>query len=410
MLGSMATDASATQTLDSEEAHISSNTQIQALKHQIEQLQAALDQATALFQKSPGIAFLLNAHGRILDLNMQAVYLLQASPQELIGRNLSLILEPSSQASFASMLKKVFREGTQQTSEIRLLTLQGRTLEMTAQASLHSKDGEASYCHLVLTDITQFTSSHRVLLDRQVSQETHIQEQGLKIRQIHEEFENALRLSAKALGDSFNQVKDSFSLSRIHPEVPDYVKDTENAFQKTQNLLESLETYIKIRFINFQMRSVNLNDVLKKIIRDLKPQLEDRDVQITADSLPILQGDSRVFYIILNEYITNALKFTRIRQTTRIHILVKEMEAEYFIGVEDNGIGFNQRHKSKIFQLFGRIHSEPLYEGTGLGLAVVRRLCERFKGRAWSEGKIDEGSTFWFAWPKSSTKSGNTRI
>lgn len=133
-------------------------------------------------------------------------------------------------------------------------------------------------------------------------------------------------------------------------------------------------------------------------------------MQVSQGALPAVTGDSRVLYIILHEYVMNALKFTRVRPQARLHVMVKETEAEHWIGVEDNGIGFNVRQKEQVFDLFTRLHSSDLYEGTGLGLAVVRSLCERFGGRAWAEGKVDQGATFWFAWPKAPQADGVTGL
>ncbi|WP_268239061.1 sensor histidine kinase, partial [Deinococcus malanensis] len=95
--------------------------------------------------------------------------------------------------------------------------------------------------------------------------------------------------------------------------------------------------------------------------------------------------------------------YTRTRAEARLHLHVRETEAEFVIGVEDNGVGFDMRHKERLFRLFQRQHPSSVYEGSGLGLAVVRRVTERFGGRAWGEGAVNRGSTFWFAWPRQPT-------
>ena len=157
---------------------------------------------------------------------------------------------------------------------------------------------------------------------------------------------------------------------------------------------------MQVRFLRTRMRSVSLNQVLHEVLKDVQEQMAERDVRITNAVLPTVFGDSQVLQLILQEYLSNALKFSRTRPQTRVHVLVQEDDTEYRIGVEDNGIGFSMRQKEKAFELFGRLHPSRLYEGTGLGLTVVRRLCERFGGRAWGEGKVDQGATFWFSWPK----------
>ena len=157
---------------------------------------------------------------------------------------------------------------------------------------------------------------------------------------------------------------------------------------------------MQVRFMRTPTRSVNLNQVLREALKDIENQKTGRDVQITTVPLPTVEGDSQVLQIILGEYLSNALKFTRTRPRARLSILLEEDDTEYRIGVQDNGVGFNMRQKEKAFELFERLHSSQQYEGTGLGLTAVRRLCARFGGRAWGEGKVDQGATFWFSWPK----------
>jgi light-regulated signal transduction histidine kinase (bacteriophytochrome) len=158
---------------------------------------------------------------------------------------------------------------------------------------------------------------------------------------------------------------------------------------------------MRARSVRARLRNVDLNHVLRDVLKDLGPLLAGRDVHVTGAALPTVLGDSQVLQVIVHEYVANALKFTRVRTQARLRVVLYETDTEYRIGLEDNGVGFNMRYKDKAFELFGRLHSAEDYEGIGLGLAVVRRLCERFGGRAWAEGKVDQGATFWFAWLKS---------
>lgn len=180
--------------------------------------------------------------------------------------------------------------------------------------------------------------------------------------------------------------------------------------QQTQGLLDSLKQYMQARTIRARPQHVNLNRVIREVLKDTADLRLDRDVQVSHMPLPSVVGDSRVLHIILHEYVANALKFTRVRSQARLHVLVKETDTEHWIGVEDNGVGFNMRQKEQVFDLFSRLHPSELYEGTGLGLAVVRSLCERFGGRAWAEGKVDQGATFWLAWPKTPHSDGITGV
>ncbi|MBB5235903.1 sensor histidine kinase [Deinococcus budaensis] len=369
---------------------------LQALEAQVLHLQAALTQAQTLFQDSPGTAFLLDKQGRILDVNMRGAALLGSSREALLGRSLT----PSLGAPVAALLARVFEGRGRQTGEAQVLTPGGERLEVALEAVLHVREGEPPCGHLTLTDVTAFKLAHRALWETQQAQETQLQHQALKLRQLQEEFEQVVLASGRELHHVLTRAQSFLALAREHPQTPRYLLHTGEAVGQTRDLLDSLKVYMQLRFLRARTRRVDLGRVLREVLKDAQDQTAGRDVWVTSAPLPTVSGDSQVLQIILHEYLHNALKFTRTRPQARLRVLVEEAETEYRIGVEDNGVGFNVRYKDRAFELFGRLHASGEYEGTGLGLAVVRRLCERFGGRAWGEGKVDQGATFWFAWPK----------
>ncbi|WP_407571447.1 sensor histidine kinase [Deinococcus altitudinis] len=382
------------------EASLSLEARFKSLEAQVLQLQSALNQARPLFQNSPGASFLLNRQGRVLDVNMRGADLLRSTREVLTGRSLLPLLAPGSQGTLTALLARVAEGRGQQAGEIQLQRPDGGVLELAVELAAHEGSGESVLLHLTLTDVTAFKLAHRALWSTQQAQELELQEMIVRLRQLYEEFENVVLVSGREMKSLITRAENFMVLSQRHPETPGHLDHVEEALQQTRNLLESLKDYMQIRFLRTRLRSVSLAQVLHEVLKDVHDQISDREVWITNDALPTLNGDSQVLKIIMREYLSNALKFTRTRPQIRIHVVVQEDATEYRIGMEDNGIGFSMRQKKKAFELFGRLHSSSLYEGTGLGLAVVRRLCERFGGRAWGEGKVNQGATFWFAWPK----------
>lgn len=377
------------------------NARLQALESQVRDLQAALTGAHTLFEDSPTAALVLTPQGRLLDVNVRAAALLGASRQVLLGRRLAPALAPACQSAFAALLARLFAGQGRQTGEVELLRPGGERLNLTVEAALHVREGEPPSGHLTLTDVTAFKLAHRALWDLQQAQETQLQEQALTVRQLQDEFESVLLKSGRELDHALTRAQNFLTLAQHHPGAPGHQLHAQEAVEQTQTLLTSLKHYMQVRFLRARMRQVDLGRVLREVLKDVEYQQAGRDVQITSAPLPTVYGDSQVLQIILREYVTNALKFTRTRPQARLHVQVQEDAAEYRIGVEDNGVGFNVRYRERAFEIFGRLHASGTYEGTGLGLTVVRRLCERFGGRAWGEGKVDQGATFWFAWPKS---------
>jgi two-component system, chemotaxis family, sensor kinase Cph1 len=112
--------------------------------------------------------------------------------------------------------------------------------------------------------------------------------------------------------------------------------------------------------------------------------------------LPIVSGDRTLLKQVWINLISNALKYSRHRKCAKIAITAKENESEYCFSVQDNGAGFDMRYADKLFGIFQRLHRPEEFEGTGIGLANVRRIVARHGGMTWGEGKLDEGATFCF--------------
>jgi signal transduction histidine kinase len=115
--------------------------------------------------------------------------------------------------------------------------------------------------------------------------------------------------------------------------------------------------------------------------------------------LPEIDGDTALLRQVLVNLLGNALKYTRRQEHPRIVISSRATEEELIVSVQDNGVGFDMRHASKLFGVFERLHPRSEFEGTGIGLANVRRIIHRHGGRTWAEGQPNQGATFYFSLP-----------
>jgi chemotaxis family two-component system sensor kinase Cph1 len=115
--------------------------------------------------------------------------------------------------------------------------------------------------------------------------------------------------------------------------------------------------------------------------------------------LPTVNADRTQLLQVFQNLISNAIKY-RSQRSPKIHVGTEEKGAEWLISVRDNGIGIAPQYADRIFRIFQRLHTRREYSGTGIGLAICKKIIERHSGRIWVESELDEGSTFYFTLPK----------
>ena len=142
-----------------------------------------------------------------------------------------------------------------------------------------------------------------------------------------------------------------------------------------------------------------MKSVLKIAELNLRPVIKESKAKITWEPLPVIKADEVQMVQIFQNLIDNAIKF-RGKGPPIIHISAKQEESEWIFWVKDNGIGIDPKYFDRIFLIFQRLHNRDKYTGTGIGLAVVKRIVESYSGRIWIESGLQKGSTFYFTIPK----------
>jgi light-regulated signal transduction histidine kinase (bacteriophytochrome) len=142
----------------------------------------------------------------------------------------------------------------------------------------------------------------------------------------------------------------------------------------------------------------SLEDILQKTLGDLQTLIRESAAEISSDPLPAMEVNPNQMGQVLQNLIANAIKFQNERPP-RIHLSAKQEGGEWVVSVRDNGIGFGQEYAKDIFKVFKRMHSQEKYPGTGIGLAICKKIIERHGGRIWAESQPGQGATFYFTIP-----------
>ncbi len=144
---------------------------------------------------------------------------------------------------------------------------------------------------------------------------------------------------------------------------------------------------------------VRFGEVVQRIIDGMAAERAGRDIEFVVADFPPWQVDPGLMQQVFVNLVSNAIKFTRDREHARIEIGYRMDGATLVCFVKDNGVGFNMKYMNKLFGVFQRLHSADQFEGTGVGLSIVRRIVERHGGKVWVDGGQDQGATFYFSLP-----------
>ncbi|MDI6723024.1 MAG: ATP-binding protein [Methanobacterium sp.] len=139
--------------------------------------------------------------------------------------------------------------------------------------------------------------------------------------------------------------------------------------------------------------------MLQRALCNLKLVINEFNAEVTYDDLPYVIADPNQMVRVFQNLISNAIKFKKPHFPSRIHISARRENNEYVFSVEDNGIGMETEYTDKIFEVFKRLHPIGEYEGTGIGLAIVKRIIESHGGQIWVESELEKGSIFYFTLP-----------
>jgi light-regulated signal transduction histidine kinase (bacteriophytochrome) len=182
---------------------------------------------------------------------------------------------------------------------------------------------------------------------------------------------------------------------KLDSDADDFIHFAVDGAIRMWKLINDLLTYSRVGTQNKGLKSTDCETVLKHSLDNLKIAVEENEAVITHDALPTVMGDHLQLGQLFQNLIGNAIKF-RGEESPRIHISASRNGNGWTFSVRDNGIGIAPEYVERIFVIFQRLHNREDYPGTGIGLAICKRIVERHGGRIWVESKVGKGTTFYF--------------
>jgi len=366
------------------------------------ELEEARQSYSDLYNYAPAGYVSIAGNGIIDRVNFMAEELLRTNRKELIGRAFSQWIHPVDQAEYFGMIRlSDGSEARKRTGEIRVLRL--KTVPFHARVEISpSLDGSGAVngWFIVFVDISESKEAEAQLKHYAEQLEHSNRElQDFAFIASHDLHEPLRKI--QAFGD---QLKRRFADS-LGPEGAECLDRMCNAARRLQDMVRGLLDYSRVITLGGDFDTVDLELLVQDVLVDLEWQIKAAGATVTIQDLPGVQADPTQMRQLFQNLISNALKFhgedpTRIRIHGNPGTVLKNGKEYWELFVEDNGIGFKQKDAERIFSLFERLHgrSSP-YEGTGMGLAICKRIVERHGGTIAAAGHPGKGATFTISFP-----------
>lgn len=363
-------------------------------------------QSTALAAAGNGV-IITDRQGAILWVNPAFTTLTGYTPEEVLGANPRILKSGQQDAAF-------YRDFWQ-------TILAGRTWK--GEFVNHRKDGGIIISEQTITpvrldggEITHFVGIMQDITERKRA-EAKVRELNdqleLKVRQRTAELESAnheleafaysvshdLRAPLRHI-NGFLGLLSSSALPALSEQERHYISQVADSARQMDRLIDDLLLFSRMGQATLKLEPLDLNEILNQALEQLEPETQGRSIRWRKARLPRVNADPSMLRQVFVNLLSNALKYTRPRPEAEIEVAPHpESPKEIVVLVRDNGVGFDMRYADKLFGVFQRLHTNSEFEGTGIGLANVRRIIHRHRGRTWAEGKPNAGATFYFSLP-----------
>jgi PAS domain S-box-containing protein len=200
---------------------------------------------------------------------------------------------------------------------------------------------------------------------------------------------------------SFTQLLERRYKDNLDSDADEFIEYIVEAAKRMQTLINDLLNYSRVATRGKEFKLTNTKEILENTESNLYATIKENNAEITYENLPEIMADSGQILQLFQNLIGNAIKFKKPEIPPKIHISAtkNENKDEYIFNVSDNGIGMESQYAERVFTIFQRLHTKDEYEGTGIGLAISKRVVERHGGKIWVESKLGKGSVFYFTIP-----------
>lgn len=352
------------------------------------------EELNKLFRFVPDIIAMAGTDGYFKKINPATVKLLEYSEEELFSRPILEFIHPEDRQGTRKQQQKIYKRENTGYFENRYITKSGKTIWLNWTAT---RSPEEDIIYAVAKDISEkkaFEESRRKLT-------VALQEHAKKLEVSNAELEQFAYVASHDLQEPLRMVTNFLSQlekkygSLLDEKGKQYIFYAVDGAKRMRQIILDLLEYSRAGKEESEPEWIDLNQIIEEYGMLRKQRIRELKATITKENLPVIKSYKAPLTQIIHNLLDNALKYSKEGRPPRIDVSVRENGPLWELAFRDNGIGIEREYFEKIFEIFQRLHGKSQYDGSGMGLAIVKKLVENLGGQIWLTSVPDEGSTFY---------------